>query len=107
MTMLNGRKHLLIWIPAVLICRSPDGGRVHTGAPTDRCAPRTLTLSVNRRKAPPCFLVTSSAAFAIPSMDSGAVLPRISPERTPVLPQWGGLQRCCGTMDPACGGRSA
>ena len=36
-------------------------------------------------------MVTSNAAFAIPSMDPGAVLHRISPERTRVLPQWGGL----------------
>ena len=90
MAMLNGRKRLLIWIPAALIAVAVMVAVfLQARRPPLRAA--HLTSSGNPRKAPRCFLVTSNAAFAIPSMDPGGVLPRISPERNPVLPPWGGL----------------
>ena len=90
MTILNRRKELLFWIPAALIpVALMVAVFIQVRRPTT--TRRALYIIGEPAKGAALFLVTSNAAFAIPSMDQEAASPRISPESTPGLPQWGGL----------------
>jgi hypothetical protein len=92
--------------PCRIDCRSLGDCGVSAGATATRHAPSTLHREQPREGGPNCSLATSSAAYATPSWDQEGGLPPTSRASVRQRPPWVGSSLCCGTMGPACGGRS-